>query len=126
MVQDLREADIRAEMYQGNWKKFGNQLKYADRRGCPIAIIQGSDMKDTHLALLVIAIASGATVLSHVNDSGFWLVSKYLNLSEKQTFRSWTVMTTLLGVTSFLLVLLLALLQKLLLMMIPLLKFKFR
>ncbi|MAS07165.1 MAG: histidine--tRNA ligase [Ahrensia sp.] len=43
MVQLLREAGIRAEMYQGNWKKFGNQLKYADRRGCPIAIIQGSD-----------------------------------------------------------------------------------
>jgi len=42
-VQDLREAGIRAEMYQGNWKKFGNQLKYADRRGSPIAIIQGSD-----------------------------------------------------------------------------------
>jgi histidyl-tRNA synthetase len=30
-------------MYQGNWKKFGNQLKYADRRGCPVAIIQGGD-----------------------------------------------------------------------------------
>ncbi|PHP66229.1 histidine--tRNA ligase [Zhengella mangrovi] len=43
MVQDLRNAGIRAEMYQGNWKKFGNQLKYADRRHCPIAIIQGSD-----------------------------------------------------------------------------------
>mgnify|MGYP000147400380 CR=1 FL=1 len=43
MVQMLREAGIRAEMYQGNWKKFGNQLKYADRRGSPIAIIQGSD-----------------------------------------------------------------------------------
>ncbi len=43
MTQDLRDAGIRAEMYQGNWKKFGNQLKYADRRGCPIAIIQGSD-----------------------------------------------------------------------------------
>ncbi len=43
MVQDLRNAGIRAEMYQGNWKKFGNQLKYADRRGCPIAIIQGGD-----------------------------------------------------------------------------------
>ncbi len=42
-VQQLREACIRAEMYQGNWKKFGNQLKYADRRGCPIAVIQGSD-----------------------------------------------------------------------------------
>jgi len=45
-VQDLRAAGIRAEMYQGNWKKFGNQLKYADRRGCPIAIIQGSDERD--------------------------------------------------------------------------------
>ena len=43
MVQQLRAEGIRAEMYQGNWKKFGNQLKYADRRGCPIAIIQGSD-----------------------------------------------------------------------------------
>ena len=46
MVQDLRAAGIRAEMYQGNWKKFGNQLKYADRRGCPIAIIQGSDERE--------------------------------------------------------------------------------
>ncbi|PZM11894.1 histidine--tRNA ligase [Rhizobium tubonense] len=43
MTQELRTAGIRAEMYQGNWKKFGNQLKYADRRGCPIAIIQGGD-----------------------------------------------------------------------------------
>jgi len=43
MTQTLREAGIRAEMYQGNFKKFGNQLRYADRRGCPIAIIQGSD-----------------------------------------------------------------------------------
>ncbi len=43
MVQSLRQARIRAELYQGNWKKFGNQLKYADKRGCPIAIIQGED-----------------------------------------------------------------------------------
>ncbi len=42
-TQQLRNAGIRAEMYQGNWKKFGNQLKYADRRNCPIAIIQGGD-----------------------------------------------------------------------------------
>ncbi|MEP5779153.1 MAG: ATP phosphoribosyltransferase regulatory subunit, partial [Hyphomicrobiales bacterium] len=46
MVQELRAEGIRAEMYQGNWKKFGNQLKYADRRGCPIAIIQGSEERD--------------------------------------------------------------------------------
>ena len=45
MTQELRAAGIRAEMYQGNWKKFGNQLKYADRRGCPIAIIQGGDRR---------------------------------------------------------------------------------
>ncbi|MEX0345702.1 MAG: histidine--tRNA ligase [Rhizobiaceae bacterium] len=43
MTQDLRNAGFRAEMYQGNPNKFGKQLQYADRRGCPIAIIQGSD-----------------------------------------------------------------------------------
>ncbi len=45
-VQQLRNAGIRAEMYQGNPNKFGKQLQYADRRGCPIAIIQGSDERD--------------------------------------------------------------------------------
>jgi len=45
-TQDLRAAGIRAEMYQGNWKKFGNQLRYADRRGCPVAIIQGSNERE--------------------------------------------------------------------------------
>ena len=43
MVQQLRQAGIRAEMYQGNPNKFGKQLQYADRREMPIAIIQGSD-----------------------------------------------------------------------------------
>jgi histidyl-tRNA synthetase len=43
MTQLLRATGIRAEMYQGNPKDFGKQLKYADRRGCPLAIIQGSD-----------------------------------------------------------------------------------
>lgn len=52
-------------------------------------------------ALLVIAIASGASIMSHVNDSGFWLVSKYLGLNEKQTFKSWTIMTTLLALIGF-------------------------
>lgn len=49
------------------------------------------------ISLIVIAIASGATILSHVNDSGFWLVGQYLGLSEKQTFQSWSVMTTLIA-----------------------------
>lgn len=52
-------------------------------------------------ALLVIAIASGASILSHVNDSGYWLVSKYLGLNESQTFRSWSIMTLLIAVVGF-------------------------
>jgi len=43
MVGDLRRAGVRAEVYLGNPKNFGNQLKYADKRGAPVAIIQGSD-----------------------------------------------------------------------------------
>jgi histidyl-tRNA synthetase len=45
MVAALREARIRAELYLGNPKNMGNQLKYADRRNSPCVIIQGSDEK---------------------------------------------------------------------------------
>ena len=48
-----------------------------------------------------LAIASGASILSHVNDSGFWLVSQYLGMDEKDTFRSWTMMTTILALSGF-------------------------
>jgi histidyl-tRNA synthetase len=43
MVGELRAAGIRAEVYLGNPKNFGNQLKYADRRQSPVAVIQGGD-----------------------------------------------------------------------------------
>ncbi|MHC0052452.1 histidine--tRNA ligase [Actibacterium sp. D379-3] len=43
MVGELRSAGIRAEVYLGNPKNFGNQLKYADKRNSPVAVIQGSD-----------------------------------------------------------------------------------
>ncbi|MDQ1902340.1 histidine--tRNA ligase [Paracoccus sp. WLY502] len=43
MASELRAAGIRAEVYLGNPKNFGNQLKYADKRGAPVAIIQGAD-----------------------------------------------------------------------------------
>ncbi|HKL04969.1 MAG TPA: histidine--tRNA ligase [Roseovarius sp.] len=46
MVADLRRAGIRAEVYLGNPKNFGNQMKYADRRGSPVAVIVGSDEFD--------------------------------------------------------------------------------
>ena len=39
----------------------------------------------------------GASILSHVNDTGFWLVSKYLGMDEKQTFRSWSISTLLIA-----------------------------
>jgi Gnt-I system low-affinity gluconate transporter len=57
------------------------------------------------VATVVIAIACGATVLSHVNDSGFWLVSRFLGMSERQTLGVWTVMETVVGVTGLLVVL---------------------
>src|SRR5699024_4637121 len=53
------------------------------------------------LALLVITIASGATIASHVNDSGFWLVNRFLGLSEKDTLKSWTVMETIIAFVGF-------------------------
>jgi len=61
------------------------------------------------LALIVIAIASGATILSHVNDSGFWLVSKYFGMDERQTLRSWTMMETIIGCCGLVLTLLVSL-----------------
>ena len=46
MVSELRSASIRAEVYLGNPKNFGNQLKYADKRNAPIAVIEGGDEKE--------------------------------------------------------------------------------
>jgi histidyl-tRNA synthetase len=46
MVQELRQAGIRAEMFQGNPKQFGKQLHYADRRNSPLCIIQGSNERE--------------------------------------------------------------------------------
>ncbi len=46
MVAELRQAGIRAEVYLGNPKNFGNQLKYADKRGSPVAVIEGLDEKE--------------------------------------------------------------------------------
>ena len=69
--------------------------------GLVAPMIQNSIEGGFELALIVCAIASGASMLSHVNDSGFWLVNRYLGLTERQTFRSWTVMTTLAGFIGF-------------------------
>ena len=67
MATELRVAGIRAEVYLGNPKNFGNQMKYADKRGSPIAIIQGGDelAKDTVILkdlILGAEIAQNATL----------------------------------------------------------------
>ncbi len=67
-----------------------------------------SGLSGADLALIVIAIAGGATVLSHVNDSGFWLVSRFFQIDEKTTLKTWTVMETLLGSIGFVLALILS------------------
>jgi GntP family gluconate:H+ symporter len=65
--------------------------------------VQSADPSSLQLVALVFAIAAGATVLSHVNDSGFWLVSRFFEMDEKTTLKTWTVMETLLGLVAFVL-----------------------
>lgn len=69
--------------------------------GLVAPLIEGTGFSGFELACIVIAIASGGSIMSHVNDSGFWMVNQFLGLTEKQTFRSWTVMTTILALTGF-------------------------
>jgi GntP family gluconate:H+ symporter len=56
--------------------------------------------------LLVLATGAGSVICSHVNDAGFWLVKEFFGMTVPQTLRTWTVMETILGVSAFLLILL--------------------
>src|SRR6056297_2756341 len=67
MVAELRNAGIRAEVYLGNPKNFGNQLKYADKRQSPVAVIEGADEKASGMVqikdlVLGAKIAEGASL----------------------------------------------------------------
>ena len=66
----------------------------------PIAAANGYP----HPELLVLATGAGSLILSHVNDGGFWLVKEYFNMSVAQTFKTWTVLETLISVTALALV----------------------
>ncbi|MFI5686364.1 GntP family permease [Streptomyces sp. NPDC051636] len=57
-------------------------------------------MSTTHTALLVLAIGAGSLFFSHVNDAGFWLVKEYFGLSVGQTFKTWSVMETIISVVA--------------------------
>ena len=69
--------------------------------GLVYPFLEGMDYSQLQVAAIAVAIASGASIFSHVNDSGFWLVKEYLGMTEKQTFQSWTMMTVVLALVGF-------------------------
>ena len=72
--------------------------------GIVLPLVQSSGVSPE---LMVLAIGSGSLMLSHVNDSGFWLFKEYFNLNIKETLSTWTVMETSIGVSGLLGVLIL-------------------
>jgi histidyl-tRNA synthetase len=79
-TQELRNAGIRAEMYQGNWKKFGNQLKYADRRNAPVAIIQGGDERAEGVVQIKDLI-EGKRLSGEIEDNTSWREARVAQVS---------------------------------------------
>lgn len=67
--------------------------------GIMISMPGVAELSPVYLAAMVCAINGGATVFSHVNDSGFWLVNSLLEIDEKTTLKSWTMMETIIGFT---------------------------
>ncbi|WP_016698455.1 GntP family permease [Actinoalloteichus spitiensis] len=60
-----------------------------------------TDLSSVQLAALVLALAAGSVIASHVNDSGFWLVGRFLGMDVKTTLKTWTVIQTLMAFTGF-------------------------
>ncbi|MFQ0815669.1 permease [Brucella anthropi] len=63
--------------------------------------VQAAGYHGLETAAVVIALAAGSVMLSHVNDSGFWLVGRFFNMDVKTTLKTWTVMETLIGLLGF-------------------------
>ncbi len=82
-TQDLRDAGIRAEMYQGNWKKFGNQLKYADRRNAPLAIIQGGDER-ANGEIQIKDLIEGKRLSGEIESNEEWRASRPAQITVKE------------------------------------------
>ncbi|WP_432540693.1 GntP family permease [Kineococcus sp. SYSU DK002] len=64
-------------------------------------LVEGAGYSPAQLAVLAIAIASGSIIASHVNDGGFWIISRYFGMTVKQTLATWTVLETILSVVGF-------------------------
>lgn len=67
--------------------------------GLAAPIVAAAGLSPQQLGVMTIAIAAGATGLSHVNDSGFWLVGKLFGITERETLRTWTASTGLISIT---------------------------
>lgn len=65
--------------------------------------VAAADFNELQLAAMVISVAGGSVIASHVNDSGFWLISRFFDMDVKTTLKTWTVLETLIGVMAFLL-----------------------
>ena len=64
-------------------------------------IVSAGGYSHAEIALIVIAVSAGSIFASHVNDGGFWIVSKYFNMSVKDTLKTWTVLECILSVVGF-------------------------
>ena len=74
-----------------------------------VAALPGiAELSPLYLACTTAAVAGGATVCSHFNDSGFWLVKSLVGMDEKTTLKTWTIMETLVGVTGFIVALIIS------------------
>ncbi len=76
--------------------------------GIIAAMPEIAGLSPLYLACTTAAIAGGATVCSHFNDSGFWLVKSLVGMDEKTTLKTWTIMETLVGGTGFLVALIIS------------------
>jgi GntP family gluconate:H+ symporter len=63
--------------------------------------VASGGFSQAQVALIVVAVSAGSIIASHVNDGGFWIVSKYFNMSVKDTLKTWTVLETILSVVGF-------------------------
>ena len=76
--------------------------------GIIAAMPEIAGLSPLYLACTTAAVAGGATVCSHFNDSGFWLVKSLVGMDEKTTLKTWTIMETLVGGTGFLVALIIS------------------
>ncbi|OCQ51196.1 Low-affinity gluconate transporter [Photorhabdus australis subsp. thailandensis] len=67
--------------------------------GLVMPVVEVLGYSGAQLAALSICIAGGSLILSHVNDSGFWLFGKFTGATESQTLKTWSIMETILGTT---------------------------